>query len=72
MQGDWFGINSPQVAEIAPAIDGGIAVEQLDKIAGAGDAETITIPGNRRAVHRDDQEFPGIFRKSQPRVNAVG
>ena len=50
MRGDRLGLDAPLVADVAAAVDRGIAVEPLGVEAGAGNADPVGHPRHRREV----------------------
>src|SRR5437667_11452607 len=56
-----LGLDSPEVALIAAAIDAGVAVESLAPETGAGKSDAILMPRHRRQVQNDEDATGQIF-----------
>ncbi len=64
VRGDRLGLDAAAVADVAAAVDGGVAVEQLGVVAGLGHADAVALPRHGREVEHRHHEASRVARRS--------
>src|SRR5580765_5687093 len=62
VRGDRFGLDAAAVADVTSAVDRGIAVEQLDVVAGLGHSDAVPRPRHRSEIEDHHQAIAPILR----------